>query len=43
MNPLVDHRTIYDTYWKGQAAIIRLFEDAFSKLALQEGSCDKRQ
>ncbi len=34
MNPLVDHRTIYDTWRKGPAAVIRLFEDAFGKFAV---------
>ncbi len=28
MNPLVDHRTIFDTWRNGPAAVIRLFEDA---------------
>jgi len=36
MNPLVDHRTIYDTYLKGPAAVIRLFEQAFGKYAVWE-------
>ena len=36
MNPLVDHRTIYDTCLKGPAAVIRLFEDAFGKFAVWE-------
>lgn len=36
MNPLVDHRTIYDTCLKGPAAVIRLFEEAFGKFAVWE-------
>lgn len=36
MNPLVDHRTIYDTCLKGPAAVIRLFEQAFGKFAVWE-------
>jgi transposase len=36
MNPLVDHRTIYDTCLKGPAAVIRLFEETFGKSAVWE-------
>lgn len=36
MNPLVDHRTIFDTWRQGPAAIIRLFEQAFGKYAVWE-------
>ncbi|MGI9105474.1 MAG: IS66 family transposase, partial [Pyrinomonadaceae bacterium] len=34
MNPLVDHRTIYDICLKGPAAVIRLFEETFGKSAV---------
>ncbi|MGB7922641.1 MAG: IS66 family transposase [Pyrinomonadaceae bacterium] len=36
MNPLVDHRTIFDTWRHGPAAIIRLFEQAFGQYAVWE-------
>lgn len=36
MNPLVDHRTIFDTWREGPAAVIRLFEQAFGKYAVWE-------
>ncbi len=36
MNPLVDHRTIFDAWRNGPAAVIRLFEDAFGKFAVWE-------
>ena len=36
MNPLVDHRTIFDTWREGPAACIRLCERAFGKYAVWE-------
>ncbi len=36
MNPLVDHRTIFDTWRQGPAAVIGLFEQAFGKYAVWE-------
>lgn len=36
MNPLVDHRTIFNAWRQGPAAVIRLFEDAFGKYAVWE-------
>ncbi len=36
MNHLVDHRTIFDTWREGPAAVIRLFEHAFGKYAVWE-------
>jgi transposase len=36
MNPLVDHRTIFDTWRQGPAATIRLFEQAFGHYAVWE-------
>lgn len=36
MNPLVDHRTIFDAWREGPAACIRLFERTFGKSAVWE-------
>jgi transposase len=36
MNPLVDHRTIFETWRQGPAAIIHLFEQAFGHYAVWE-------
>lgn len=36
MNPLVDHRTIFDAWREGPAAVIRLFEQAFGRYAVWE-------
>jgi transposase len=36
MNPLVDHRTIFETWRQGPAATIRLFEQAFGHYAVWE-------
>ncbi len=36
MNPLVDHRTIYEAWRMGPAAVINLFEQAFGQYAVWE-------